>query len=96
MLVRLLQWRQVVLFTLNGERLYLFYHGKVYTTTIQLLNAIEPGQQLPKPKSWSSNVFIWTLFDIEKRKGPEMLSGDTTVFASPDSVTGPNPFPGLG
>jgi len=73
MLVRLLLRKQIVLFTLNGERLYLFYHGKVYTTTMQSLNAIEPGRQLPNRKSWSSKVFIWTLFDIENRKGPEML-----------------------
>ena len=40
LLVRLLQLQQVVLFTLDGEDLHLFYHGKVYATTLASLYAI--------------------------------------------------------
>ena len=64
LLVRLLQLRQVVLFTLDGEDLYLFYHGKVYTTTIALLYTTQREYRLPQPKSQTSEVFIWSLFHI--------------------------------
>lgn len=90
MLLRLLLRKQVVLFILNGERLYLFYYGKVYTTTMQSLNAIESGRQLPNQKLWSSKVFIWTLFDIENRKGPQMRL--LTPLCSPVQTASPDPI----
>jgi len=71
LLVRLLQLKQVVLFTLDGERVYLFYYKKVYTTYIPQLNTIQPELQLPKPKT--SKVFIWSLFDVYKEREPELL-----------------------
>jgi hypothetical protein len=89
LLVRLLQLKQVVLFTLDGERVYLFYHEKVYTTYIPQLNAIQPELQLPKPKT--SKVFIWSLFDVYKEQEPELLLVRQPCFpvqaASPDPIS---------
>ncbi|KAJ3497409.1 hypothetical protein NLJ89_g10352 [Agrocybe chaxingu] len=73
LLVRLLQQKQLVLFSLDGEWLYLFYHHGVYTVTMPTLAAVQPGLQLPEPTSMSSNVFIWSLFDIQKREEPDLL-----------------------
>ncbi len=88
LLVRLLQLKQVVLFTLDNERLYLFYHKKVYTTYIPQLNAIQPELQLPKPKT--SKVFIWSLFDVRMEQEPELLLVRQPCFpvqaASPDPI----------
>ena len=64
LLVRLLQRKQVVLFSPTGERLYLFYHIKVYTVDMK------PDVSLPNPISNSSDVFIWSLFDIREPKEP--------------------------
>ena len=87
LLVRLLQRKQIVLFSMDGERLYLFYHDKVYTASM-VTRAID--MRLPQPKSWSSNVFIWSLFDIRERNEPEMflvLPPSLPVqTASPDSI----------
>ncbi len=87
-LVRLLQLKQVVLFTLDGERLYLFYHGRVYTTYIPQLNAIQPELQLPEPKT--SKVFIWSLFDVREKQEPKQLLFKPPCIpvqtASPDPI----------
>ena len=66
LLVRLLQRKQVVLFSPDGDMMYLFYFGKVY----KALAAPGVGASFPNPIS-SSNVFIWSLFDIRERKEPE-------------------------
>ena len=63
LLVRLLQRRQVVLFSPKGEVLYLFYHNDVHKT------GIGPDVSLPDPIS-NSGVFIWSLFDIRESKEP--------------------------
>ena len=66
LLVRLLQRKQVVLFSLDGEELFLFYFyfGEVYEAL-----ASEVKRKFPEPKS-SSGVFIWSLFDIAEEKEP--------------------------
>jgi len=73
LLVELLVLKQLVLFTLDGARLYLFYHGKVYTISMSRLLAAQPGHRLPEPKTSSSRAFIWSLFDIRKQEEPELL-----------------------
>jgi len=42
-------------------------------TPMGSLKKFEPGQQLPTRKVWSSGVFIWSVFDIEKGMEPDML-----------------------
>ena len=63
LLVRLLQRRQVFLFSPKGEEVYLFYHNVVYTADMR------PRVSLPDPIS-NSGVFIWSLFDILKAEEP--------------------------
>lgn len=70
-LVRLLQHKQIVLFTMDGEHLWLFYHDGVYMTTTASLVGVQPAEQLPVPKLLSSEVFLWSLFEIEGRNEPE-------------------------
>ena len=66
LLVRLLQRNQVVLFSLDGNLLRLFYFGKVYQAF-----APDVEDKLPTPKSSSGvRVFIWSLFDIAKKDEP--------------------------
>jgi hypothetical protein len=73
LLVRLLQLRQVVLFTLDGNDLYLFYHGEVYTTTVASLNTTQKLFRLPQPESQTSEVFMWSLFDIREKQEPDLV-----------------------
>lgn len=67
LLIRLLQQEQIVLLlSPEGDRLYLFYHNKVTTAVLDAQQKLE----LPTPKSSSSNVFIWSLFDMLELKEP--------------------------
>ena len=68
LLIRLLQRKQVVLFSPDGEALYLFYHDQVYYR-IGGIGGIDVP--LPLPISNSSNVFIWSLFDIRLPEEPK-------------------------
>jgi hypothetical protein len=69
-LVRLLQQKQVVLFlSRSGEELYLFYHDGVHTIPTASLK----DSDLPIPSTLSSDVFIWSLFDIPERNEPNTL-----------------------
>jgi len=66
-LIRLLQQKQIVLFSSrDSQRLYLFYHDVVYTI---LTNSVT---ELPLRKISSSDVFIWSLFDIPERNEPKL------------------------
>jgi hypothetical protein len=85
LLVRLLQRKQVVLFSPNGERLYLFYHNEVYAVEMTAL-----GETLPNPISDSSNVFIWSLFDIQQPIEP--TSPLVTYPCLPVQTASPNPI----
>ncbi|KAF8802999.1 hypothetical protein BYT27DRAFT_7196147 [Phlegmacium glaucopus] len=67
LLIRLLQLKQVVLFTLNGEDLLLFYHNEVHQAVLGDIRR----EVLPQAKSQSSNIFIWSLFDIEGQNEPK-------------------------
>jgi hypothetical protein len=69
LLARLLQRKQVVLFSPDGKKVYLFYYGEVYTVGMDALATQGTDVSLPNPKS-SSNVFIWSLFDIREPKEP--------------------------
>jgi len=62
LLIRLLQQKQIVLFTMDGDRLYLFYHDQVYVGHI---NSV-----LHLPERKRGDIFIWSLFDIKKREEP--------------------------
>ena len=64
LLIRLLQQKQVVPFTADGAKLFLFFGDTVYSTDLSLKADAKP--RLPTAKS-SSNIFIWSLFDILKR-----------------------------
>lgn len=89
LLVRLLQRKQVVLFSLNGERLYLFFHNEVYTVSVMTLTqAIDVS--LPIPISYSSKVFIWSLFDIRQPREPESFL--VTYPCLPVQTASPNPI----
>ena len=63
LLIRLLQQRQIVLFTVDGVRLYLFYHDQVYFGQIASFT-------LTLPESTKDDIFIWSLFDIKNREEP--------------------------
>lgn len=86
-LVRLLQRKQVVLFSLDGEKLFLFYHDKVYTPEP---TSVLSSLQLPRSKPSSSDVFVWSLFDINQRSEPRQLLFNECCFpvqtASPDPI----------
>ena len=83
LLVRLLQRKQVVLFSPKGEELYLFYHNVVYTADMG------PRVSLPNATSNFSNVFIWSLFDIRKTEEP--WSFLITYPCLPVQTTSPKP-----
>ena len=90
LLRRLLQRRQVVLFTVNGDSLYLFYHGNVYTTAMAMLITIPESFRLPKPKLRTSKVFMWSLFDIQEQQEPAAFLTNPPCLpvqtASPDQI----------
>jgi len=75
---------------LNGEDLYLFYHGKVYTTVSASLYTTQTEYRLPQPKSQTSEVFIWSLFHITKKEEPSRVLITHPCLpvqaASPDST----------
>ena len=85
LLVRLLQRKQVVLFSPDGESVFLFYHREVYTVRMEAIY----GDVLPYPKS-SSNVFIWSLFDIYGPKEPKKVLVNRPCL--PVQVASPNPI----
>ena len=83
--IRLLQRKQIVLFSADGISVFLFYRGEVYySSTPALLMSESP---LPQPKS--SKVFIWSIFDIAKMEEP------ASFFFSPPCLpvqtASPNP-----
>lgn len=71
LLVRLLQYKQVVLFSMDGARVFLFYHDRVYTATTASLADAQREEQFPLPKLLSSKVFLWSLFDIKGKNEPQ-------------------------
>ena len=85
LLVRLLQRRQVVLFSLYKEMAFLFYHNEVYTVNVNALDATV----LPHPIS-SSDVFIWSLFDIHEPREPDNFL--VTLPRFPVQTTSPDPI----
>ena len=74
LLIWLLEWKQVVL----------FYHDQVYYR-VRGIDVL-----LPQPISNSSNVFIWSLFDIRKPNEPEMFF--VTYPCLPVQTASPNPI----
>jgi hypothetical protein len=85
LLVRLLQLKQVVLFSPNGKELYLFYHDQVYHR-VGDINFFDTS--FPQPKF--SKIFIWSLFDIRAEKEPERFLVTYPCF--PVQTTSPNPI----
>jgi len=73
LLVRLLQRKQIVVFSIDGEELFFFHHDNVYTADVTGLKILESTLRLPQPKSSRSDIFIWSLFDIKKRDEPDNL-----------------------
>ena len=69
LLVRLLQRKQVVLFSSDGKIVYLFFFNEVYTVSMDGLSVPGVGASYPHPIS--SDSFIWSLFDIREKKEPE-------------------------
>ncbi|KIL59542.1 hypothetical protein M378DRAFT_169206 [Amanita muscaria Koide BX008] len=84
LLIRLLQRKQVVLFSPDGEALYLFYHDQVYSTRVGSID-----ESLPLPL-FNSNVFIWSLFDIRKPNEPERFL--VTYPCLPVQTASPDPI----
>ncbi|KAF8525778.1 hypothetical protein BU17DRAFT_62351 [Hysterangium stoloniferum] len=84
LLVRLLQQKQNVLFSLDGRQLFLFFHDAVYLAKA----GMDPIPPTAKPLS--PNVFIWSLFDISARQEPPFPLLSCYCFpvqtASPDPV----------
>ena len=60
LLIRLLQQKQIVLFTVDGVNLYLFYHGQVYFG--------QTKSTLALPERTKDDIFIWSLFNIKNRE----------------------------
>ena len=89
LLVRLLQLKQVVLFSPDGDVVYLFYGNEVFTVGMGVLASQGIDVPLPRPISRSSNVFIWTLFDIRDTKGPAKFLTAYPCF--PVQTASPNP-----
>jgi hypothetical protein len=89
LLVRLLQQKQVVLFSPNSKKLFLFYHNGVYTASMNMLDT-GIGILLPNPVSYSLHVFIWLLFDIHKREEPETFL--VAYPCLPVQTASPNPI----
>ncbi|KAF8505283.1 hypothetical protein BU17DRAFT_57957 [Hysterangium stoloniferum] len=58
--VRLLQQKQIVLFSLGDHQLFLFFHDAVYLENARM----DPSP--PVPKSSSPDVLIWSLVDIRQ------------------------------
>ena len=84
-LIRLLQYKQIVLFTVDGTRLFLFHVGEVWTAIAN------PMLQLPlprRPQKLSLKQFVWSLFDIKASTEPEEMLIRQHCFpiqtASPD------------
>jgi len=65
-LVRLLQLKQNVLFSIDGISLFLFYLGKVYRSSTSALL----GSESQLPEQICPKVFIWSIFDIAKIEEP--------------------------
>ena len=86
LLVRLLQRKQVILFSPDGERVFLFYDKEVYAVSMETLAGGDVS--LPNPES-SSNVFIWSLFDIREPKEPKSFLVTRPCF--PVQTALPNP-----
>ncbi|KAF8522168.1 hypothetical protein BU17DRAFT_45229 [Hysterangium stoloniferum] len=83
LLVRLLQQKQIVLFSLDGDELFLFFHDAVYVA--------DAGRRTVPPMAKSSSgVFIWSLFDISARREPQRPLLSRYCFpiqtASPDPI----------
>ncbi|KDR75596.1 hypothetical protein GALMADRAFT_140226 [Galerina marginata CBS 339.88] len=85
LLIRLLRLKQVVLFSPEGNQVYLFYHGEVYTNSMEALTAVSVDVPFPDPIS-SSNAFIWSLFDIQE---PDIFLVSHPCF--PVQTTSPDP-----
>jgi hypothetical protein len=88
LLVRLLQRKQVVLFSPDGKVVYLFYFTGVLRASMQGLAVLGVGDSLPYPIS-SSNAFIWSLFEIRDGKEPEFFLVSHPCF--PVQVVPPDP-----
>ena len=88
LLVRLLQRKQVVLFSPDGKIVYLFYFNEVYTVNMDGLAVPGVGASYPHPIS-SSDAFIWCLFDMWDKKGPERFM--VSYPCVPVQVVSPDP-----
>lgn len=84
-LIRLLQLRQVILFSPKGEVVYLFYHDGVYMLP-EARGSV--SDILPVPKT-SPGAFIWSLFDISVEAEPPSILVDWPCF--PIQTASPNP-----
>ncbi|EDR10212.1 uncharacterized protein LACBIDRAFT_318388 [Laccaria bicolor S238N-H82] len=85
LLVRLLQQKQKVLFSPDGEVLYLFNDDHVYESST---SEIKTSRHLPKSKS-TSKIFLWSLFDIEEAMEPKGFL--TRRPCLPVQATSPDP-----
>ena len=85
LLIRLLQRKQVVLFSPDGRTVYLFYHNEVYKA--RMVDLERDFLPIPIP---SSKAFIWSLFDIRKPEEPELFMVSHPCFpvqtALPDPI----------
>ncbi|KAF8905190.1 hypothetical protein CPB84DRAFT_1771816 [Gymnopilus junonius] len=68
LLVRLLQYKQVVLFHMGDQDPVLFFGSKVYTAKF---DDIRSEKHLPSPKASSVPVFLWSLLDIKDKHEPK-------------------------
>ena len=84
LLSRLLQWKQVVLFSIHGDDHLLFYHNKVY---IASRNDVS-GRNIPRPKS--RKFFMWSLLDMRNFEEPRAYMVDSPCF--PVQTASPNPI----
>ena len=83
LLVRLLQRKQVVLFSPDGVRGYLFY-DKVYSMSLNDVDA-----DISLPRRLSPTNFIWSLFDMQEKKEPKRFM--VTLPCIPVQTASPDP-----
>ena len=83
LLARLLQRKQVVLFSVNSDTRFLFYHNEVRRAPRNCVSE----SNLPKPKSPAG--FMWSLIDLKQEEAPGAHLINRPTF--PVQTTSPNP-----
>ena len=77
---------------MDGAHVFLFYHDRVYTTTTASLADVQREEQYPLPKLLSSNVFLWSLFDIKGKNEPQTFLVERPCLPVQTASLGPSQY----